>query len=190
MSVIDPAEVDERMRRFDPYEPEFAGAGALEFFDEVCEAHRVTRCDTAGGFWILTRHEDALFVLQHPEIFSSRAPTYPFDPETHPVLTPFTMDPPEHTKYRHLLAAPFAPSRMSAMEQSAREQARALVTQIADAESCEFVSEFAFPLPSQTFLKMFGLPEEQLVPLYAATVEMIRMPKTPDNIAEYRRPTP
>jgi cytochrome P450 len=179
--------LDERIRRFDPYDPAYVGADALEFFDAVREAHRITRCETAGGFWILTRHEDALYVLQHPEIFSSRAPTYPYDANTHPMMVPFTSDPPDHNKYRHLLAAPFAPSRMTAMEHEVREEARTRAARIRDAGSCEFVSEFAFPLPSKTFLRMFGIPEEELVPLYSATVEMIRTPKTPENIAEYRR---
>jgi len=187
ISAQEGSDLGAAMARFDPYDPEFTGADALEFFDEVREAHRITRCETGGGFWVVTRHEDALFILQHPDIFSSRAPTYPFDEATHPVMIPFTSDPPEHTKYRHLLTAPFAPSRMNAMEDNVRERAQALAADVRAAGSCEFMSEFAFPLPSKTFLQMFGLPDEELVPLYEATVEMIRLPKTPENIAEYKR---
>jgi cytochrome P450 len=179
-----PPDLDARIRRFDPYDAAYCGADALEFFDEVREAYRVAPCDTAGGFSILTRYEDALYVLQHPDLFSSVAPTYPFDPDIHPVLIPFTLDPPEHTKYRHILTAAFSPARMATLEADVRARAGALARDIAAAGSCDFVADFADPIPSHTFLRMFGLPAEELTPLYWATVEMIRLPKTPENVAE------
>src|SRR4051794_167740 len=54
-------DLEARIRGFDPYDAAYCGPDALEFFDEVREAYRVAPCDTAGGFSILTRYEDALY---------------------------------------------------------------------------------------------------------------------------------
>ena len=53
------------------------------------------------GWFYLTRREDVLAALRNPEVFSSRIA---YDDMISPVpLVPLGFDPPEHTRYRHLL---------------------------------------------------------------------------------------
>jgi hypothetical protein len=75
-------------------------------------------------------------------------------------MIPLEIDPPDHAKYRRILAPLFAPSRVDALE----PELRALVTQLIDGfierGSCEFVSQLAEPLPTKMFMALMGWPVE------------------------------
>jgi cytochrome P450 len=74
-------------------------------------------------------------------------------------MLPIAFDPPEHTRYRHLLYADhFSRRRIELKESEIRALAAELVDAVAGKGECEFVEAVAVPLPAQVFLAMFGLP--------------------------------
>ena len=75
----------------------------------------VTKCPFArsliGGGPVLSRYEDVLWALRHPEIFSSEMEMHMALGTERPMI-PQQIDPPAQTKYRKILDPLFAPRRM------------------------------------------------------------------------------
>jgi cytochrome P450 len=118
----------------------------------------VLRVGGMGGT-ILSRHDDVLFALRHPEIFSSRDSV---EIGNERPLIPLQVDPPEHVKYRKLLDPVFSRTRVLRLEPEVRKLAAELCDRFAARGSCDFHKEFAEPLPSTVFLRLLGLPLERL----------------------------
>lgn len=110
------------------------------------------------GWYHLTAREDVTFALRNPEIFSSgQAYNGLGSPLT---LIPIGLDPPEHTRFRHILQPFFSPATLNAMLPSLQRQAIAIIEAAAAKDGCDAVAEIAVPYPSQVFLTLFGLPLE------------------------------
>jgi cytochrome P450 len=106
--------------------------------------------------WYLSRYDDVMWAMRHPEIFSSGAEAVSIGQE-HPLI-PLQVDPPEHAQYRRLLDPEFSPRRMAQLEPDVRALTIELVDRFADRDGCDFHAELATPLPSTVFLRLLGLP--------------------------------
>ncbi len=95
-------------------------------------------------------------VMKNPSVFSSKKA---FDVLASPVpLVPIAFDPPEQTRYRHILQPFFSPRVIKPLEPDLRKQVVELIEPIVQRGHCEFVSEVASVFPTQVFLTLFGLP--------------------------------
>jgi cytochrome P450 len=116
--------------------------------------------------WCVTRYDDVVDVLRRPEVFSSRTaiefrPLWPeleavwgkFRPSEHALVV---SDPPEHTRRRKLINQALTPRAVALMEPAVRRRADELIDALADRGSCEFVREFARPLPIHVISDMIG----------------------------------
>lgn len=138
-------------------------------------------------FWAITSYEDVLTISKDSKTFvnSQRlrlAPTRtPQDEELYQqmeagasgrdpeALTFNDMDPPEQGKYRNLTNRAFAPRALLVMESHIEELAKnfvadfahAMVDDIAEQGSCDFVVELASKLPLAAICEMFGVPRER-----------------------------
>jgi cytochrome P450 len=146
------------VREFDcHFDPAFALDPVATF-----DRHRELRAfwsPALGGFWVFTRLEDIREALQQPDLFSSRvfslAANYPRR------LIPEGLDPPEHGKYRQVLAPLFSPGAAARMEAQVRSVAAGLVEGFAADGGCEFAAAFARPFPTAIFLSLTGLPASE-----------------------------
>lgn len=115
--------------------------------------------DRNGGHWVVTRSREINAVLSEADNFSSRQIIVPKMPASAPPLMPLQADPPDHLKYRNLLATALSPRAVLALG----EQARALTIELIEGfrlrGECEFISEFAQHLPIAIFMKIVDLPE-------------------------------
>src|SRR5215472_5800934 len=67
-------------------------------------------------------------------------------------------DPPKHTRVRALMQQAFMPERVAAMEPHTREITRKLIDDIlSHGNECEFVHQFALPLPSTVMSGLLGV---------------------------------
>ncbi len=112
-----------------------------------------------GGHWVFTRNADIEHALSTPELFSATKAYVPIEKNPNPPLVPMMADPPDHAKYRALLAPAFLPRSIMALTQSARELSIALINGFKPRGECEFISEFGHVLPVGIFLRMVDLPE-------------------------------
>lgn len=109
---------------------------------------------------LLTRHEDVMWALRHPEVFSSNMDA--IDIGNVRPLIPLQIDPPDHVKFRRLLDPLFAPREMEKLEADVRALVTELIDAFVDRGACEFNAEVAIPLPCTVFLRLMGLPLEDL----------------------------
>ncbi len=132
-------------------------------------------------------HDDVMFVLQHPEIFSSLGGAE--IGQVRPLI-PLEIDPPEHLKFRKLLDPLFAPRRVAELESSTRALVGSLIDEVIDDGACNFHYSVAEPLPSQVFLTMFGLPVERTKEFIELKDGIIRPPvETIEEGVAYRERT-
>lgn len=127
---------------------------------ETCPPIFYRTSPSFGGCWTLIKHEDALFVLRHPEFFSTRGATpFPRDPANPFKFIPLEVDPPHHRKYRNILDPLFSPMGVAKLEEKIRRRANELIDALVDKRECEFTTAFGRPLPVSIFLDLMGLPQ-------------------------------
>jgi cytochrome P450 len=99
------------------------------------------------------------------------------------------MDPPEHTPLRKFFAAYFTPRQIRRIEQLAEEAADELLDRL-DPDDCDFVRDFAVPLPSLMISKLLGTSAAE-VGLYQRWVQAVlavqELDRTLDDIANADR---
>jgi cytochrome P450 len=71
-------------------------------------------------------------------------------------------DPPAHDRYRKLVGLAFSLKRVDRIEAEIRQIATGLMDKICQKSSCDFVAEFAIPLPVAIIAGQLGLPEADL----------------------------
>ena len=137
------------------------------------------------GFWSITKYDDIQTISKLPEIFSSDERlggiTLP-SPEmiaARQGITPqqlverqrefaqfeggrsmITMDPPEHTQHRRMVAPGFTPQKLDALIPRIRQRARTILDGLAGQADCEFVSSVAAELPIQMLAELFDVPQQ------------------------------
>jgi cytochrome P450 len=109
---------------------------------------------------LITRHEDVMWALRHPDVFSSNMDA--IDIGNIRPLIPLQIDPPDHVKFRRLLDPLFAPREVDRLEAAVRELVTDLIDDFAESGACEFNTAVAIPLPCTVFLRLMGLPLEDL----------------------------
>ena len=113
-----------------------------------------------GGHSVnLSRYEDVMWAMRHPEVFSSQDVV---NIGNDMPLIPLSVDPPDHRKYRRLLDPEFSPTKMAELEPEARALVNRIIDEFVANGKCEFHEDFATPLPSTIFLALIGLPQSDL----------------------------
>jgi cytochrome P450 len=118
------------------------------------------------GFWVVSRHADALRVLLDPIAFSSV--TGGSRPHGGSFLqdSPFAgvmlnmMDPPRHDRIRALVNRGFTPRRIASLERELRRRSRAILSAATERGRCDFVVDVARELPLQAICMLLGIPQE------------------------------
>jgi cytochrome P450 len=124
-------------------------------------------CQVEHGWWAVSRHRDVVFVLKHPELFSStdvraareaaiderlrRDMVFP----EHASL--IGNDPPVHTRLRKLVTGAFAPKAMARLEPRIRAITTELLDRILNQDTFDVVTDLAMPLPVTVIAEMLGI---------------------------------
>ena len=119
--------------------------------------------DAAHGFWALSRHADVLDAFKSPRVFSNSRGVS-IDPSARrggarAGMSFLAMDPPEHTRFRALVARGFTPRRVAALEPRIREIAIAHLDPLVGAGGFDVIADFAGKLPMDVISEMLGVPE-------------------------------
>jgi len=149
--VSDTPEMPEGQFDLDPADPQ-------SIYDMLRDHSPVLRTEMGGT--MIARHEDVEFALRNADVFSSDMDAISIG-NVRPLI-PLQINPPEHVKYRRLLDPLFAPKQVAMLENDVRKLSNQLIDDFVGAGECEFNSAFAIPLPCTVFLRLLGLPLEDL----------------------------
>jgi cytochrome P450 len=137
-------------------------------------------------FNLVTRRKDVEEALRQSSKFSWSA--VGMDLGNIRPLIPLQIDPPQHVKYRRILDPLFAPKKMVLLEAEIVALVKELVDAFVDRGECDLHEEFAVPLPCRVFLRLMGLPLEDLELFLSVKDDIIRPPGiTLDEQAPFRQ---
>jgi cytochrome P450 len=127
------------------------------------------------SFWMLTRYQDVKAILRAPSQFPSttgveidkRGEQVPksvrasFDIGKRFFFSHLqASDPPKHTHDRGIVMNAFTPQVVRTMRISIQERVDRLLDEMEGTKACDFVSSFAYPLPSSVIFDLLGVPAE------------------------------
>lgn len=95
--------------------------------------------------------------LQDPGLFSNSAITVD-EPNPSYMQIPEMVDPPLHTKWRHLLGPFFAPGAVERLKPRVYEVINEILDDVEGRGQCDFVADVALRFPNTVFMEIFGLP--------------------------------
>ncbi|KLR61320.1 cytochrome P450 [Actinobacteria bacterium IMCC26207] len=130
------------------------------------------------GFWAITRHEDVRAVSIDPSNFSSWVGgPLRLDPSPDELdqlrMVIIGMDPPEHRNFRDVVSRAFTPKRISTIEPTMRAETRAVFSQLAQQDSCDFVADVAAIIPMWSISELVGVPVADRHRLYELSHSLI-----------------
>lgn len=114
---------------------------------------------------LISRYEDASYILKHPALFSSAdvrmagklQSERAADDELASVNNLLTTDPPVHTRLRGRVTRAFTPKQISALAPRVRELSLQLVQEMTARSEFEFMDGLASPLPVTIIAEMLGV---------------------------------
>lgn len=163
----------------------------------ACPVHQLPE----NGTYLVTRYEDVKAVAGNTTAFSSN-PARPAPSVVEAAMAQHAVfaeqgwvrartlqrtDPPVHTHYRRLLSRVFTPRRVAELTPRIDEIVHECIDRFIDRGECDFVSEFALPLPALLIAEQLGLPPEEY-PTFRrwadAMLAMAQRPLTPEQARE------
>jgi cytochrome P450 len=126
--------------------------------------------------WTVARHRDVVEVMRDARTFSSELgmgelmsgrvrPEDPVRPGMGDMAGPLRMviaaDPPDHTKLRRLVSAPFGPREVAPLEPRIRDLCERLVDDLVKADEPDLVQHVAWPLPVIVIAELLGIPTDR-----------------------------
>jgi cytochrome P450 len=145
---------------FNPYELKPLGRWT-ELYDQLREESPLVKNLFGRSYYVPTRHEDILSVLQDPETFSSES-VVAYEPDPAYRWIPHMINGDEHRQWRRQLGSYFSPRAIESIDAQVRAKARGLIGELAGRGSCDLMTDFALKFPTAIVLEVIGLPAADL----------------------------
>jgi cholest-4-en-3-one 26-monooxygenase len=113
--------------------------------------------DSINELWCVSRYDDIVEVAKQQKIFTStegNVPKMPPDPSF------INLDGKGHRDRRKLIQGFFTPAAIRKLEDHIADAVDALIDEVIEKGSCDFVEDIAAPLPVKLIGEMTGIPEE------------------------------
>src|SRR2546423_3645872 len=155
--------------------------------------HAATLADGHAA-WLVVGYEEARAALNHPKLSKDMQAALSASSEVVAEGLPgpafarhmLVVDPPDHTRLRHLVATAFTHQRVEAV----RPRVQAIVDDLLDAIAAEpadapidLVASFAFPPPYTVICELLGVPEDDRAVLGNALRALLSPWSTPEEYA-------
>ena len=156
--------------QYNPFVPEIH-ANPYPLYRQLREEDPVHWSPLLEG-WILTRYDDVLEVLKHPQFSADRrrarnrfvqaameqqAQAGPFAQ----AQTMLSSDPPEHTRLRGLVSKAFTFKAVEALRPRIQQIVDELLDRVQDTGRMDAIWDLGYPLPVIVIAEMLGVPPEQ-----------------------------
>jgi cytochrome P450 len=113
-----------------------------------------------AGAWVVTTADYVREVLQNPDPFCNSIRYSNDDANFARRLLPLGLDPPEHLKYRAVIAGAFSPKAINKIEADVYRVANEYIDAFAEDGHTDFMANFARTFPGAIFMMMMGMPLE------------------------------
>jgi cytochrome P450 len=164
---------------------------------EAAGQHPVSRVRIWNGStpWIITGHAEQRELLSDPRVsVNDRLPGFPHwhagmeQISARRAESVFNTDPPEHTRFRRMMTAPFTFKRVSAMRSVIKEITDDLIDQmLAGPKPADLVEAIALPLPTRMICTIMGVPYEDHATFQAqAAIGMKKDADASEQFASFR----
>jgi cytochrome P450 len=161
---------------------------------ELAAVHKVTLVDGHDA-WLVVGHHEALSALGDPSLSKDMhaalargggvvAEGLPGPAFARHMLS---VDPPDHTRLRHLVSGAFSARRIEGLRPQVQNIVDDLLDDLADRGAgvpVDLVSAFAFPLPFTVICELLGVPETERGPLGQGLTAMLVPTTTPSAYAQ------
>ena len=132
-------------------------------FAQIHQEQPVLHTQEKGGYWLLTKYDHVQSALRDWRTFSSdgleaSSIHAQWPPEAAIVELPVASDPPEHTKYRALVAPWFSRDKVAPLEPALREDARRLLMRFRENGGGDAVQDFALPFVLTALARFLAVP--------------------------------
>lgn len=125
--------------------------------------------------WTVARHADVVEVMRDAKTFSSELgmgellsgrlipgqEPFPMTEAMGPMRLVIAADPPDHTKLRRLVSAPFGPREVGPLEPRVRSLCETLVDDLLAADEPDLIQHVGWPLPVIVIAEVLGIPADR-----------------------------
>jgi cytochrome P450 len=150
------------MAGLDPHDPAFI-ADPYPTYESLRATCPVHHSEHYGGFWLLTRYADVRAAAVDWKTYTSAVPgvtAIPMVNQRDTAQIPIELDPPEHSRYRHLLQPAFRRDRVAALKPELEQRLRGLWERLLAQRSGDLVADVVVPFSVSTLGRFLGLPQE------------------------------
>jgi len=166
------------LAEFDPFDPEVI-ENPYAFFAALRREAPLYELPNKA-YYLISRHEDVKRAVVDIETFSSNLVAILMADQSHvspqllnvagmtaggpdaPADALAVADPPAHTRQRRVSNRAFSMRNVASMEEDIRNLVNQLLDPLLARGSCEWVKDFAIPLPMTMIVRLLGLPMEDL----------------------------
>lgn len=163
---------------FDPHSPHLSPQHAYELYARLRSQCPVSHSSHYGGYWSVARYDDVRAVACDHETFSSTGGVY-VPPVSDHRFPPIDFDPPEHTKFRRLIAPLTSLAAARRMEPYIEATAHRLIDKFINDGSAELVEDMALPLPLDVITRLYGLGPQQSEDIRGYSLEFLEHASDP-----------
>lgn len=157
---------------YDPHDPSLSPEGSYELYEKLRSKCPVAHGEKYGGYWTLSRYADIKAAASDPATFSSTGGVYvPAVSDNR--FPPIDYDPPEHDKFRKLIAPLTSAAAAKQMEPRIQATIDRLVDAFIDDGEVELVEGLAVPLPLDVITQLYDLGPEQAAEIRAYSLEFL-----------------
>ena len=174
--------VVQKYSEYDHHDPQITLENVHESWDTLRAQCPIGRSDAYGGMWVVTGYSEAHQIFHDPETFSSTPLIIPPFPQAMKMV-PVEIDPPDHFKYRTLVATPFSPRHAERMVEPLRVIVNRLIDDFIEAGECDIYQTLATPYPTLMGTTMLGLPDSDAKLFEDWTHKIIHMSATDFEVA-------
>lgn len=171
---------------FDPHSPDLTPDRAYELYAELRSRCPVSHGDKYGGYWAVSRYDDVRAVASDAARFSSSGGVYVPAVSEHR-FPPIDFDPPEHARFRRLIAPLTSAAAAKAMEPKIQATVDRMVDAFIDEGHAELIEQLAIPLPLDVITQLYGLGPRHAEDIRGYSLEFLEHAAGPEAEKTIRR---
>ena len=124
------------------------------------------------GYWIISKYQTIKSISRQPGLFGSAAGTSVED-RGDGFVSMISMDPPDHRRFRALVAGGFTPRLIHEQEPHHRDIVKKILDEVTSRGECDFVVDIAAELPLRVIAELLGVPQSACRDIFQWSNRMI-----------------